>query len=53
MFNPLENGFFTVYESVEPPKRNTTIKFPLGEEDIGSWGYIGNNGTIIANNNLN
>lgn len=53
MFNPLENGFFTVYESVESPKRNTTIKFPLGEEDIGSWGYIGNNGTIIANNNLN
>lgn len=53
MFNPLENGFFTVYESVEPPKRNTTIKFPLGEEDIGTWGYIGNNGVIIANNNLN
>jgi hypothetical protein len=53
MFNPLENGFFTVYESVEAPKRNTTIKFPLGEEDIGNWGYIGNNGAIIANNNLN
>lgn len=42
---------FTTYKNVESPK--VKLQLPLGEIDLEDKGlYIGNNGTILANNNI-
>ena len=45
------NDSFTVFENVETPKI-TKLELPLGNIDVGDWGYISDNGSILANDNL-
>lgn len=45
------NDSFTVFENVETPKV-TKLELPLGNIDVGDWGYVSDNGSILANDNL-